>query len=240
MTSSPHTVVDLRPAMPTVRDQGQRPTCLAFAVTAAHEISRTVGASMEDLSAEALYWGCKRSDGNWIGGTSFASASTAIGRWGQPLEVACPYEPLRPIGVAYALPGRAGGKGWYRSGLQHIGTMVSEVRTYLDEGVPVVLGLTLFDSFYHPDLAGRIIDPPVGARALGRHAVLAVGYQAAELLIRNSWGTTWAVGGYAWITDSYLQNHAGDAWVIDADAVVDVAKRRAKAAHIEGSNYGHS
>ena len=55
--------VDLRALMAPVRDQGQRGTCLAFAVTAAHEVGRSGGSSPEDLSEEALYWGCKRTDG---------------------------------------------------------------------------------------------------------------------------------------------------------------------------------
>ena len=52
----------------------------------------------EDLSEEALYWGCKIIDGNWRSGTSFDSAAAALGATGQPLEAVWPYEPRRARG----------------------------------------------------------------------------------------------------------------------------------------------
>jgi len=210
--------VDLRALMAPVRDQGQRGTCLAFAVTAAHEVGRSAGSPPEDLAEEALHWGCKRTDGNWTSGTTFASASTALGRWGQPLETDWPYDPTHADGVAYSPPRAPGGSGWFRSGLRRVSLALADVRTYLDGGTPVLLGLTVFDTLYRPDAAGYIADPPPGASTRGRHAVLAVGHRTDELLIRNSWGATWALGGYAWIGDGYVGAHAGDAWIIDATA----------------------
>jgi C1A family cysteine protease len=206
----------MRAGLPPVRDQGQRGTCLAFAVTAGHEASRPGIGIPEDLSEEALYWGCKRTDGNWTSGTSFASASTAITRWGQPLEADWPYDATRTDGVAYRSVGRPGGKGWFTSALRQVGTDLSDVRALLDAGTPVALGLVVFDTFFHPDAAGRIDEPTAGSPPRGRHAVLAVGHQPAEVPIRNSWGSGWALGGYAWIREGYVENYAGDAWIIDA------------------------
>lgn len=228
---------DLRGSLGPIRDQGQRGTCLAFAVTAAHEVARTSGSPSDDLSEEALYWGCKRSDGNWSHGTTFRSAATAIGRWGQPLEVAWPYDATRQEGQPYAPPTGPGGSSWFRSGLRRIAVNLADVRGYLDGGTPVVLGLTLFDTFFRPDHAGRIAVPPVGASSRGRHAIVAVGHQAGELLIRNSWGTTWALGGYAWILDTYIGAHADDAWIVDATVdVLDSASHRGDPQ--KGESYG--
>jgi hypothetical protein len=224
--------------MAPVRDQGQRGTCLAFAVTAAHEVARSGGLPPDDLSEEALYWGCKRADGNWSSGTTFGSASTALGRWGQPLEAEWPYDPQRPAGVAYPPPSSAGGSGWFRSGLRRLAVVLADVRTLLDSGTPVLLGVTVFDTFYRPDAAGRIANPPPGASARGRHAVLAVDHRAGEFLIRNSWGITWALGGYAWIGDTYVGAHADDAWVIDATATRVRTTGAARAEPSEGETYG--
>src|SRR3989442_11222287 len=83
----------LRSLMPPVRDQGARPTCVAFAVSAAHELSRTGGSVVfEDLSEEALYWGCKQHDRRTTPGTSFSSAHAALVQWGQPAEEVWPYD----------------------------------------------------------------------------------------------------------------------------------------------------
>jgi Papain family cysteine protease len=230
--------VDLRAVLAPVRDQGRRGTCLAFAVTATHEVWRSAGSPPEDLSEEALYWGCKRTDGNWTAGTTFGSASTALARWGQPPEADWPYDPKRANGVAYSPPKRPGGSGWFRSGLRRIGVALADVRTHLNGGIPVLLGLTVFDTFYRPDTAGRIADPPSGASARGRHAVVAVGHQLDELLIRNSWGTTWALGGYAWISDGYVGAHARDAWIIDPASSTTGASGTAHTDRPEGESYG--
>lgn len=222
--------------MAPVGDQGQRGTCLAFAVTAAHEVART-GIPPEDLSEEALYWGCKRTDGNWTSGTTFGSAATALNRWGQPLEGVWPYDANRADGIPYSPTQRPGGRGWFRSGLRRITVGLTDVRAHLDNGTPVLLGLTVFDSFFRPDAAGHIADPPAGASACGRHAVLAVGYQTDELLIRNSWGTTWALGGYGWLGEAYFKAHAGDAWIMDTAASMGKAPGGKQRGGPEGVTY---
>ena len=52
--------------------------------------------------------------------------------------------------------------------------------------------------------------------------MLAVGHDADALLIRNSWGTTWALGGYGWLSNDYVERHVREAWVIQpcADGIV--------------------
>jgi hypothetical protein len=232
---------DLRPTLPPARDQGQRGTCVAFAVTAAHEVSRSPAAVPEDLSEEALYWGCKRADGNWRAGTTFASASVAISRWGQPLEAEWPYEPRRVDGSVITAPARPGGKSWHRSGLRRIAVALSDLRAHLAAGTPVVLGLVVFETLFRPGTDGRVADPPAGANPRGRHAVLAVGHQPGELLIRNSWGVTWALAGYGWISDTYVASHVPDAWVVDpTPRKAGGSEGTRHSSHEQGTIYGTS
>lgn len=207
---------DMRALLPPVRDQGQRGTCVAFAVTAVHEVARATGgaAVSEDLSEEALFWGCKLIDGNWNAGTRFSSAAAAIGSRGQPLEAVWPYIPRRAAGIPYDSP-RKSAQDWHKADLGQSALDLELVREEIDTGRPVVLGLTVFDTLFSPSLAGRIDAPAPGARAQGRHAVLAVGHDATALLIRNSWGTTWAIGGYGWLSNDYAERHVREAWVIN-------------------------
>jgi hypothetical protein len=187
---------------------------VAFAVTAAHEVARSVGVAVpEDLSEEALFWGCKLIDGNWTSGTSFGSAAAALGATGQPLEDVWPYNPRRAAGTRYDLPCRPT-PDWHTSGLEPTSSDLASVRTEIEAGRPVVLGLTVFDTLFIPTAVGRINPPTAGAPARGRHAVLAVGHDADALLIRNSWGTTWALGGYGWLTNAYAEHHIREAWAI--------------------------
>ncbi len=207
--------VDLRPGLPPVRDQGgYRGTCVAFAVTAAHEFDRGAGgAAAEHLSEEALYWGCKIADGQWRAGTQFTSAATALSTTGQPPETTWPYEEKRPDGVAYAPP-KPVDATWLTSSLTHVAADVTTVHAELDNGRPAVLGVVVHDTMFKPTAAGRVELPAAGAPSRGRHAVLAVGYDADALLIRNSWGSTWALGGYGWLTDAYSAQHLQQVWIV--------------------------
>jgi C1A family cysteine protease len=208
------TDVDLRALLPPVRDQGQRGTCVAFAVTAAHEVSRAVGAVVsEDLSEEALFWGCKVIDGNWSNGTRFSSAATAISATGQPIEAVWPYVPGRTPGRHYDPPSQPDAN-WNKEDLGQASISIAAVRAELDAGRPVVLGLSVFDELFRPSAKGRIAVPSSNRPRRGRHAVLAVGHDATALLIRNSWGTTWGLGGYAWLSNGYAEHHVHEAWVI--------------------------
>jgi C1A family cysteine protease len=204
----------MRALLPPVRDQGPRGTCVAFAVTTAHEVARAAGTQVsEDLSEEALFWGCKIIDGNWKSGTSFGSAAAALGATGQPLETIWPYEPRRAAGRRYDPPGKPTAD-WHKSRMGQASLDLASVRAEIDAGRPLVLGLTVFDTLFFPTGAGRIDAPAAGSPARGRHAVLAVGHDADAVLIRNSWGTTWALGGYGWLSNEYAERHVREAWVI--------------------------
>src|SRR5712692_5566143 len=149
----PPASVDLRPRLPAVKDQGPRGTCVAFAVTAAHEAERAQGGPVvEDLAEEVLYWGCKQVDGNYTPGTSFASAGVALARWGQPDESLWPYDPFRvDTDASYVPPSGALGPSVCRQArLTQVALDVAVIRDYLARDRIVLLGLVLNDVFDDP------------------------------------------------------------------------------------------
>ena len=106
------------------------------------------------------------------------------------------------------------------------------VRESLARGLPVVMGFDVYDSFMSEAVAksGVVTVPDTASESLqGGHAVLAVGYDDAKqaLLIRNSWGPEWGIGGYCWMPYWYVTSgHASDFTVImmeelGVDAVPD-------------------
>lgn len=219
--------MDLRARLGPVHEQGERPTCLAFAVTAAHELSRAESVVEEDLSEEALYWGCKKLDGGVPTGTSFTAARGALGSWGQPAEVIWPYDPRRDESLPYRPPRgvTAGGREWHRAPLARVRHSVASLRTVLASGRIVAVGLLLTQGFYNP-LANWIPVPTAGEATLGAHAVALVGYDDddsgaghAGFLVRNSWGDAWADRGYAWLPYSYVQKLGREAWLVQGGAL---------------------
>ena len=213
--------VDLRALLPPVRDQGPRATCLAFAVTAAHEVARAVGLPVvEDLAEEVLYWGCKQIDGDRKPGSEFPSSATALARWGQPDEGLWPYDRTRDDTSAdYAPPPAALEPSICRhTRLQSIGATIPEIKRCLCQGRTVALGLWLTRGFFTSS-GGQIPAPEPHEARLEGHAVLVVGYDDGArdgqgvLIVRNSWGTTWGDGGYGYLPYAHLAL-GSEAWTI--------------------------
>jgi C1A family cysteine protease len=93
-----------------------------------------------------------------------------------------------------------------------------QMKHSLAQGFPFVFGIVCYDSFLSEQVAQTGIIPMPGANESpqGGHALLAVDYsdEKQAFLFRNSWGTSWGIGGYAWIPYTYLNNQqlAEDFW----------------------------
>jgi C1A family cysteine protease len=97
---------------------------------------------------------------------------------------------------------------------------LSQMRGCLASGYPFVFGFTVYESFESPAVAqtGHVPMPGPSERAVGGHAVVAVGYDDASqtFLVRNSWGAGWGMAGYFTMPYTYLVQPglADDLWTI--------------------------
>ncbi len=212
-------MLDLRARQSPIKDQGGRNTCVAFAMTAGHEMLRDDG---EDLSEEFLHWAAKQPVGSGASakGTTLAAAANALANLGQPLEYLWPYDDTRNEQAATYHP-PAGVHAAAASRCLHGGHVLPPIpaalRHALDQGLAVLLGVQLFATWYGPLDDGRIALPTKRASVLGGHAVLLVGYDGDAgasdyFIIRNSWGADWGEGGYAYLPDAYIDAHGLQAW----------------------------
>jgi C1A family cysteine protease len=114
----------------------------------------------------------------------------------------------------------------YKEGKQHQVTKyarlntVDEMRACLADGYPFVFGFSVYENFESQDVAktGVLSMPGPDERAVGGHAVLAVGYDDAEkrFVVRNSWGPNWGMKGYFTMPYEYLGSRdlSDDFWTI--------------------------
>lgn len=215
--------VDLRKDWPPVYDQGNLGSCTAQAVVAAYEVELRKQPALADVSLSKLfvYYNTRLMEGTVESdsGAYIRDTVKVIKFLGTCLETIWPYsvndfkvkppedayvEALNHQAIVYAsVPGN-----------------IRDICIALADGYPVVFGFTVYESFENPEVAktGMMTLPKAGERAVGGHAVLAVGYNQAtqHFLVRNSWSSNWGIEGYFWMPFAYVERLARDFWVIQS------------------------
>lgn len=190
-----------------VRDQGARPTCLAFAASDAHAALRD---GWTPLSCEYAYFHAQQRSGlSPAAGATLSSMLDAIRDDGQPLEGDWPYMSSLPALIAAWAPPEMVGSIYRRNGKVN-SHAIDDVIAWLDNDRPVVVLSMLSESFYTPTSEG-VVSPSVGElpQPSRRHAMVACGHGKINgeraILVRNSWGARWGLSGHAWLTEAFIQ-----------------------------------
>ena len=190
-------LLDLRPLFGSARDQGVRPTCLAFAASDAHAAAR--GLPTDLLSVEWAYYHAVRRDAGRPGdGSTLGGMLDGIRLDGQPVETAWPYSARSDPDPASWAPPPGVTKLFRRDAAVRDPCRMDDVVATIAAGTPSLLVMTISDAFYVPGRDGVVAaeEPTDPGRV---HAVLALGHGslaggAGALLVRNSWGPEWGRG----------------------------------------------
>ena len=213
---------DLRPQCPPVYDQGQLGSCTANAIGGAIEFDRLkqklpdfVPSRLFIYYNERVIEGTVRSDS----GAQIRDGIKTVASQGVCPETDWPYDiakfEQKPAAKAYAdaLSDRAVS---YQSLIQD----PNQMKGCLASGFPFVFGFTVYESFESPAVAqsGHAPMPGPSERAIGGHAVMAVGYDDSNqwFVVRNSWGPSWGLKGYFTLPYAYLiqASLSSDFWTI--------------------------
>lgn len=205
---------DHRRAQSPVRNQDDRPTCVAFAVSAAHEwmADEQTHRSVED----ALWAGHQVLHIPGRQETSVAAALEGLSRHGHASETAWPYGsppyPAERPALAADPTAQRPLPPWQALPKVDVESLAAE----LERSVAVLLTVRVVRSAWRkPD---GIIDVEPPAKVLTNHAVLAVGVQESpvRVIVKNSWGPRWGQAGYGFMTERYLTHYGLRAHVLEA------------------------
>jgi hypothetical protein len=196
---------DIRARFGPARDQGRRPTCLAFALSDAHAADRSphVGLSPDFLYYHALQ---RMPAGHGDNGVGLTEALEALDQDGQPIELVWPYLSRLPDDLKAWQP-PTGVKVLFASGRATAAT-VNAICVALDADQAAVVVFQPTESFYSVRRDGTLPRLALDPDFPQLHAVVAVGYATEDgerqVLVRNSWGATWGDSGCAWMPEDYL------------------------------------
>lgn len=208
-----------------VKDQGDRPTCVAFAVSALHEYWRDIivgglGVLRLDLSPEFLYYGCKQVDklAN-AAGTTVVAASNWLKSKGQCLEPLHPYQRVNGVLQKPSLAAFSDGLSRTVDVLVQRQAKWQALESDLDKGLPVVGVINLFAGAYRVNKQGKLAQPAQNEQRLGLHAVLFIEMESdgagQSVLFLNSWGDKWGDGGMGRLDSGYFTKFCKQLWTIE-------------------------
>lgn len=209
------TSVDLRKLMSKVEDQGDLGSCTANAFAGNLEYLYLKKSVMLDASRLFIYYNERVyiNEVNEDSGANLRDGIKTLKTHGFCSENTWPYDiskfTKKPTAACYkeALPRKI-------TKYLRIQTL-DEINQALAQGIPVVFGIPVYESFVTNTVAstGKVPVPKANEEMLGGHALLVVGYKAGKKIVRNSWGASWGMKGYCEIPDAYMKQ-ADDMWAV--------------------------
>jgi C1A family cysteine protease len=215
--------VDLRNHCPPVMDQGDLGSCTAHGITGALRFLRIkAGKPDVELSRLQLYFD-ERTIEHTVGedaGAEIRDGIKCAAKIGVGHENLWPYKiakfRAKPPAAVYADAVQFNALDYSR-----VEVSVAALKAALAGGDPVVIGVTLFESFESDAVAanGMVPMPDLKREKLvGGHCMYAVGYgqHAGTFTVRNSWAADWGDRGDCYFPEAYLGStkFGGDYWVV--------------------------
>lgn len=214
--SSFPTIVDLRPLLQPIKNQGNLGSCTAFATTAMVEYVRAKQHLIKwDASPLFTYYSTRKIENciNEDSGATVRDALKSVANDGVAKDTTWPYIienfTVQPPASAWAEAQEHQALVYYR-----LNQTKQDIISCLADGYPFAFGMKIYQSFVNTQcrfLVNDVLPMPVvsAEKFLGGHCMLAVGYLSGSedninIKVRNSWGTYVGLDGYHNIPIQYF------------------------------------
>lgn len=235
---------DLRKGCPPVYDQGQIGSCTANAISGAFEFAQKKQGLTDFMPARLFVYYNERDMEHTVkedSGAQIRDGIKSVATLGVCPETEWPYSDTlqaltkKPTASCYSDAKHHTVVEYHRISNTQADQFLKLLKNCLSGGYPFVFGFVVYESFESATVAKTGVMPMpdiTKEKQIGGHAVMAAGYDDTKkaVLVRNSWGPKWGVGGYFWMPYQYITNSqmASDFWTISG--VTDTsAKSKAKA-----------
>ena len=229
------TKIDLRSKCPSVYDQGSLGSCTANAIGAAYEFDQInhhtqVTSHAFHPSRLFIYYNERATEKTLLddSGAAIEDGVKSVSTQGVCPEAIWPYD-IKKFTIKPSIAAYAYAKTCHVTKFKKLNQDVTQLKTCLISGFPIILGMTVYESMESDDTAktGMVPMPVYKEKCLGGHAVLIVGYDDTIIydkktgakgvfIIRNSWGDSWGDKGYFFLPQPYVldANLCSDFWVL--------------------------
>jgi C1A family cysteine protease len=204
--------VDLRSKCPPIYDQGQLGSCTANGIGFAYEFDRLKQGLTDFMPSRLfIYYNERKLEGTIKSdsGVSIRDGFKVMNTLGVCPESEWKYNiskfTCKPSNKCYrdALKDRA---------IQYkaVNQALFDIKSSLASGIPVVIGISVYESFESSAVAisGIVPMPGPNETCLGGHCTAVVGYEdsISRWIVRNSWGDSWGDKGHFYLPYQYLTN----------------------------------
>ncbi len=207
-----------------IYNQGRSNSCVGQAIGGAiHNVENQAAARGVDIvpakpAVLCIYYPSRvEHEGRRVtdNGTYLRTAASALFKLGCPNDSEWPFSDRtakvnrRPrMGATMRGMGRRGGE-YYRI-LEAGDGRITAIKAALHAGHPVCFGTRVNNAFLSSNGPSLIEIPGGIGDFAGGHAMVIVAYKHTDpagtlFKVRNSWGTGWRDGGYAWLTEEYIR-----------------------------------
>lgn len=215
--AAPPPSVDLRRSWWAINDQEDTGSCVGWAtadgVVRYHMVKALRLPKNQLLSPRFVWMASKETDefttraDTFIeeAGTSLKSAMDVVRKFGAVTNDLLPFHIATKMHVGSANAFYAEAAQRKIAAYFNLQRNLAQWKTWLSTNGPILAALSVDQTWQNATATGGNVDVFMPNTVRGGHAITIVGYLASgRFIVRNSWGTGWGDGGFAYVSPAYI------------------------------------